>query len=223
MRIILIQLLIVLTLITIDLYVFRGFYSSKVYIQYEEWNNDQIYSCELKIEKISNDNYLFTFRNKSILPKYFLNYRNDKIRQKVTDTIFFNYLEKNLFPAYSFDYYRRFDCGTGVGLSSINPLESFRIEKSYEDIINESSSLNRIKNITFFNKRFIDLDYYEIDSLIVNENPLVSINDSIEIEYYINMNSFISKDVNYIVSNRINVSLKDILDQYKKRSLSRKK
>jgi len=218
-RVIAYQLLIILSLIIIDLYVFRGFYTSKIHIKPDAWVNDQTHSCKFQIEKIANDKYLFTFKNNSILPKYFLNYRNEEYLQKITDTMFFDYSGKNLFPAYGFDYYYNFDCGTGLGLSSINPLETFKIEKNYKDIINEFCHFGTIMKTSFFNKRtekpYTELSFEEIDSLIINGSELVSKTDSVQIEYYIKMNSSFSKNGIYSVSNKINIGLNDLLSQYK--------
>ncbi|AFM04757.1 hypothetical protein Fleli_2387 [Bernardetia litoralis DSM 6794] len=218
-KILTVQIIILIGLITIDLYVFRGYYTSKIIIQPNSWRNTQNYSCKLTIEQKNNNKYLFKFKNKSIIPSYFLNYRNEKYFQNINDTLFFTYIRKNLFPAYRFDYYNSFDCGTGLGLTSINPFESFEIEKTYNDIIEESYHQDLLKKTDFFHnkvkKSYEDLDYKEIDSLLKKESEIISITDSIEIEYYTIMYSFVSKEEKYTKSNKINVSLKDLLEKYK--------
>lgn len=222
-RVLIIQLLVFIWLLSIDLYVFKGFYTSKVTIAPDVWGNSKSYSCKLKIEKKTDNKYLFTFTNNSIIPQYFINYRNGQHFQNVTDSLFFNYLDRNLFPAYHVGYSLNFDCGTGLGYTSINPLESYEIEKNYEDIIKECSTFDILKKTDFIyeksKKKYLELksNYLEIDSLIRDESQLVLATDSLEVEYYIMTYSFVSKNQMYTLSNRIKVSIKDLLEQYKKK------
>lgn len=211
-------------LIVTDLYIFKGFYSSKIIIKPGHWEDDKNYSCELLIEKKTDNKYLFTFKNNSLIPKYILNYRNEEHFQNLPDTLFFNYLGRNLFPAYSFNYSNNFSCGTGLGLTSINPFEFHKIEVTYNDIIKDCSNIYTLKGTDFIymksKKQYLKLEsnYREIDSLIKDENQLILATDSIQVEYYMNIYSFVSKNKMHTVSNRINVSIKDLLDQYKKQN-----
>lgn len=222
-RVLLIQFVAFISLVLIDLYIFKGFYTSKVIIHPEFWNEGENYSCEFNIRKKTDNKYLFTFKN-SISPKYFVNYRNEKHFQNVSDTLFFDYLGKNLFPAYSSNFSYSFGCGTGLGYTSINPFESHKVEKSYTEIIKECSSINLLKNSSYLSNKkyskeyFFELNNTEIDSLIKYENQFVSVKDSIQVEYFIVMYSFISKNKMHIVSNRINVSVKDLLNEYCKQN-----
>lgn len=217
-RIIIIQFLIFIAIVLFDLYAFRGFFTSKIHINPDPWGSEQTYSCDFSIEKTKKNNYLFSFKNQSLFPKYFINYRWREYSQSITDSVFFRYDRKNLHPNFGFDYSYSFDCGTGLGLSSINPLESFTIEKSYLQIIEESSymSLFRKSNFLYKNikKKYIDLNHKQLDSIIRTDIKLISETDSIEIEYYIMMNSFLSKKDIYTTSNKIKVSLKDLLNKY---------
>ncbi len=214
-KIISIQFLLFFILILIDLYVFRGYYTSEIIINPNMWVDNQDYDCNLKIEK-DNKNYIFRLTNKSICPKYFTNYRNDELFQKLGDTLPLLYLEKNLGDLYSEGYYPHFDCGTGLGLTSINPFDSFEIRKTYNDIINENSH-NLIKTIEL-NKPIKSFSKKQIDSIINNEFKSISEKDSIDVEYYLPMISFVSKNSLYVVSNKINLSKKDLFIRYMKRN-----
>lgn len=219
-RVFFIQFLVIFGLIISDLFVFKGYYTSKVIVQSEYKGNSEDYSCEFNIKKGIGDKYIFTFKNYSLFPKYFLNYRDDELFQNITDSIFFDYLGGNLFPAYATDYSLNFDCGTGLGLTSINPLESFEIEKTYKEIIEEFSTLDMLAKTTYLSERtpaekpFYEFKNNEIDSFIKSESRHVLTTDSVQVEYYISMYSFVSKDKIYTVSNRINVSMIDLISEY---------
>ncbi|WP_196896039.1 hypothetical protein [Aureivirga marina] len=218
---ILIQLSIFISILIIDLYVFRGYFSSSVIISPNEWNYEIDRSSKLSITK-NNNKYLFNYNNNSLSPKYVLNYRSGKKLMKFNDTIFFYSLRKNLFPNYDTDYSNSFDCGTGLDLISINPFDSYKIEKTYQEIINECSYSDYFKKTEYFQKKFPKqfkhLKYHQIDSLIIKEKDFISNKDSVKVEYFIVMYSYLSKDRLRTVSNKINVSLKDLFESYIERT-----
>lgn len=221
-RVLLIQFLVFLLLIIIDLYVFRGFYSSEIIINPNHPFITENNSCCFKIKKETDDKYIFTFKNYSLFPKYLMNYRNEQYFQSVHSDLFFNYIDAIIFPAYGTDYNLNFDCGTGLGLSSINPFESFKVEMTYKEIIEDISWLDILSNSMYleerysFEKPFYDLEYDEIDSLIVEVSQNVLITDSVQVEYFVPLYSFVSKDRINMESNKVTVSMKDILDEYMK-------
>jgi len=219
-RVFLVQLSVIFFLIIIDLYLFRGYYTSRVIITSGYDYDPDDYTYGIYIKKGKDDKYIIKFKNYSLFPRYLRNYRNDELIQHLTDTIFFNQLGGNLFPAYGTNYSYDFGCGTGLGLTGINPYESFKIEKSYKDIIKEFSSSEILANSMYLyesspsRESFNQIDYDEIDSLIESESQHVLATDSVKIEYYINMYSFVSRNPIRIISNRINVSVKDLIDEY---------
>jgi len=216
-KIFIVQIAILFLFIFIDLFFFAGFYTSKVYIQSRGYEcNAKDNSCRFTIEKKNNLTYELVFKNNSLAPKYFLNYRFEELQQNVTDTLFYSYLGRNVYPAYDFDYDIHFDCGTGVELSSINPLKNFVINKSYRQILKEFSNFYTIKNLDFLYESipYKKYKYEEIDSLIKFKSQFILVTDSIQLEYYVPMFSFISKNKKYSSSNLFKVSLKDLFDEY---------
>lgn len=202
------QLFIFFGFILMDIYTFRGYYSSMVKIQTGLYDSKQKSTSVLRIRKTDDNIYHFHFKNNSILPIYLINYRNDHYIQNITDSSFFNYFHPTL-PQIQ-NYQNRFDCGTGLGLTSINPLETFEIVKTYNEIIEEARFMlsNQIDNKT-------DLPQYDLIPNPQNLETTTVTADSISIEYYIVLYSFVSKTEMQIISNQINISLTDLMEKDK--------
>lgn len=123
------------------------------------------------------------------------------------------------YPHFSTDFEYGFDCGTGVGMTAICPRESFRIEKTYKELLEnydytydhfkEEDSLGIITNDLYHQKPLIELVEHEFKIL---ENASVKRQDSVDVRFYIPVFSPIKGDLYYIKSNTIKFSYFDIIE-----------
>lgn len=216
-------LLFMMILFLLDLYIFRGFYSSKTPINYK---NNEVYlnhNFEFLISKKNDSIYNFKFSNKAFPPKLIVSYRYDWI-QNLSDSLFFsNYMFDNIYPNINKqDYDFHFSCGTGVVPSSINPFEKFNTEFSYREIVERC--YYQIMNT--YNCDILDivknrkLNYSKFDSLVFTEKFRFKEKDSVKLEFYFPLFGLYTSERSYISSNKISIASNDLLTAYIKKRKS---
>ncbi len=138
---------------------------------------------------------------------------------KVNDSVFINHLRyKSNFPKYLNKYEYGLDCGTGAGTFTVNPFESFKIKKSYNELINfinwryhhqNNSTRDTIKDL-IYNKPLLLIDR-DKNFKIFKRNDLTN-KDSTEIELYIPLFNTDHTNLFYVKSNKVKLSYKDIIN-----------
>lgn len=211
------SLLFVVMLFSLDLYIFRGIYSSRIPITYK---NNEVYlnhNFDFSITKKNDSIYNFKFSNKAFSPKLILSYRYDWI-QNLSDSLFFsNYMFNNMYPNIKQqDYGFHFSCGTGVAPSSVNPYEKFNVEFSYREIIERCYyQINNTYNCDILNLVNIkELDYLKFDSLVFTEKFRFKEKDSVKLEFYFPLFGLYTPERSYITSNKISIASNDLLEVY---------
>lgn len=201
-----------LIFVLFDLYILRGLTSAHFLYQKDIDSK----KSEFTIEKKNKELYTFTFKNKSIIPSYFVNYRNGNIFTNDIEYIFFidnrNRIMNTIGDIKEIDL--TFGCGNGLGHYSINPYEKFIKDYSYEDILNEISYPSKI-----FDKEGNDLLYgdklfSDKKNFILNENSRINKKDSLDIQFYTGLYSMESYDFYPIKSNNIKIGYLDIIENY---------
>jgi hypothetical protein len=214
-------IIVIVTVIIADFKFTRGYYTTE--LDYLINGNKSVEESKIKsliytIRKSQNNTYKFEFTNNSLIPRFFMNYRNDTIFQIMSSSFFFNHANriKVNSPNYDFDYSFWGDCQTGIGFTSINSFEKFEKEISYDELLKELGQRSFV--IEMITNDYKDVIYGEdifsnIDNLILNKNLKVQETDSLNIQLYLPVISLENK-LAYITSNNINVGYLDLIKQY---------
>ncbi|SEB37798.1 hypothetical protein SAMN04489761_0283 [Tenacibaculum sp. MAR_2009_124] len=221
-KIVITSLLVVLTFYLTDLYIFRGYFTPDILYLLSDKNIEtgkeiKNKNCSLSIEKQDNS-FLINFKNRSLKPYLVWTYRYKKLFP-VNDSIFFLHLRNKVsFPYYKNKHEYGLDCGTGAGVFSINPFESFQIRKSYKEFVNSiywsnvhqyNSSYDTVKDL-IYNKPLLLIDRKQ-KFRNFKRNDLIT-TDSTEVSLYIPLFSFDHKELFYVKSNSIRISYLDIIE-----------
>ena len=215
-KVIIFTFLFSLVLIIFDLYFLRGFTSS--YCIYER--KVDIKKTKFLIEKKENGIYSFTFKNNSIVPKYFLFYREGKMFLNGLDTIFFyGNRARVINKKNTFKINLMFGCGNGLGLSSINPYEKFQKYYSYEEILNELSHLRMISDDQNKDLLYSENLFSNEEKMILNPKSKLNKKDSLEVQFYFGLYSVGENKQYPVKSNSIKIGYLDLIENYIEKEL----
>jgi len=218
--------LILYILLYLDLKLTRGYFLSKIAAspRIGQLSEDKKTAMIYTIQKKADGTIISYFKNNSLTPKFIISYRFDDIFQKVNHDFFLDKAaRKNISSSRKTkETGYGFDCGTGLGSTSINPLESFYIERDYQDFL-ESFDLSR--NLAERRGGAMMYDLLRLRPLFeTKNNELIWLNegnispkDSIDVKFYIPVYSIFSGKQTNVYSNVIKVSYFDLLNEAKKR------
>ncbi len=225
LKIILGGFLFIFFLFIIDLYVFRGYFSTPLFDA--SFNNYTFESkeikntdCEFTIEKNKNL-YILTFENNSFKPFLIWTYRWDTPFFKINDTTFFQHTRlKANFPKYKNSYKYGLDCGSDAGDFSINPYEKFSVKFNNQEILNlaywgayhQYNEKNDTIMDLIYNKPLIHINGRKNTFKLFKRND-ISKKDSIAMQLYFPLFSYNNKELFYVKSNYIKLSYKDIINK----------
>lgn len=206
--------------ILFDLYILRGLNSS-YFIFAKNINSEK---TEFRITKKEDGIFNFSIKNKSIIPDYFLFYREGNIfLDNVEDIVFMGNRSRVLNPKNGIEKIRlTFGCGNGLGFCSINPYEKFEKDYNYKELLNEVNYLNNIidsddNDLLYGEKLFTDRD-----NLILNNEIKITENDSLEVEFYYGLYSMELNEQYPIKSNSVKIGYLDLIDSYIEKELKLK-
>ena len=222
LKIILSVVIILFITIMSDLYFLRGNFTPKLFnllnkerTAFKEIQNKD---CELRITK-EGEFYKINFKNNSYKPFFVWTYRWEDPFFKVNDSIFYRHLRyKSYFPKYINEYHYGLDCGSGAGEFAIKPYESFKVKKSYKELINFiywrsvhqfNSENDTIKDL-IHNKPLLLTDRRK-EFKIFKRTDLTE-KDSTDIQLYIPLFNASHKKLFYVKSNKIKLSYRDIIE-----------
>lgn len=204
----------------LDIYLTRGYFSQRLYP--ERLNRKAIDGSSLidfQINKLRNGNYGFLIKNRKPSIFYFIAYRDGKVILSKDQVKIFNYGRVKIeTPIYQSKENSGFDCGTGLGLITINPFEVFKKELNYDQLLEKISYRSQIT-------RRRDTSYHDLiydKPLILKErgswreiNSRSSIEevDSISVSFYMPIYSIIRGQELKIYSNSIMISYKDVINK----------
>ncbi|MEZ4886339.1 MAG: hypothetical protein R3E32_16505 [Chitinophagales bacterium] len=225
LKIVSIGFLLLLLCVFADLQFTRGYFLKYVTAmpQMGEITEDILGSFEYHIQKKENGNFDCTIRNNSIFPVNLIVYRNEAFFYNIEDSTLFDVgyatrVRLNL-PHGIVEENSGFDCGTGIGLATINPFEKFQQEDIFETLANDhfiqSSLLEPIINgdsllaipPLIFDKTKSNFVFTGTDKRNVNYK------DSLELKFYLPIYSiFTGKQFN-LYSNCIKLSYLDLIER----------
>ncbi|MGB1041781.1 MAG: hypothetical protein ACPGU6_00165 [Tenacibaculum sp.] len=205
-----------------DLYIIRGYITPNIlYSLNFDYSRNGLETtneyCNLTITK-EDDSFNIQFKNNSYKPFLVWTYRWDSYF-KVNDSVFIDHLRyKSYFPKHTNKYEYGLDCGTGAGTFTVNPFETFKIKKTYKELVNfiywenvhQYNSINDTINDLIYNKPLLLVDR-DKEFKIFKRNDLTD-KDSTEIELYLPLFTIDHKTLFYVKSNKIKISYKDIIN-----------
>lgn len=209
----------------IDLYAFRGYYSSNVLALFSDKSDSiGVADFDYKITPLGNDFFKFKIKNKSLLPAYVLTYRYDQLLYQLDDTkaIQLGLRSKILSPERLGDASYGFDCGTGLGMVSINPYENFEDTISYEQLLQSYNLINQLSTVikdTVFDPFHHQVLFYwdENKTMIWNQDMERLNTDSIELQFFLPTHSITDGKQLNAYSNVLKISYIDIVKYNKQR------
>jgi hypothetical protein len=207
--------------ILFDLYILRGLNSS-YFIFAKDISSEK---TEFTITKKEDGIFNFSIKNKSIIPDYFMFYREGNIfLNNVEDIVFMGNRSRVLNTKNSIEKISlAFGCSNGLGFCSINPYEKFEKDYNYKEVLNEINYLNNIidnddNDLLYGEKLFIDRD-----SLILNKKSKITKKDSLEIEFYYGLYSMELNEQYSIKSNSVKIGYLDLIESYIEKELKWRK
>lgn len=205
-----------------DLYILRGYFTPKIIYSLNSDNSQNGLEvlndyCSLTVSK-ENNYFNIDFKNNSYKPFLVWTYRWEPFF-KVNDSVFINHLRyKSNFPKYTNRYDYGLDCGTGAGTFTINPFESFKAQKTYNELVDfiywsghhyDNSTKDTIKDL-IYNKPLLLVDRNK-KFKVFERNDLTD-KDSTEIELYLPLFNINHKTLFYVKSNKVKLCYRDIID-----------
>ncbi|CAM1362678.1 hypothetical protein [Tenacibaculum xiamenense] len=216
-------ILVTLSPFLVDLYVFRGYFSTDIvyilsYPHEKELIEVENNNLSIEIDK-SNDDFILTFKNNSIKPYLTLTYRWNIIFDIDNEKFLQHYRTKYNSKFIKEKYNYSVSCGTGLSTFSINPYESFQSKISYRDFLKDFGinycHYKTTKNDTIMdvihNKPLLFLDDKNDQFKVFNRADL-TLKDSIEVQLYLPVFSYDYKEVTYVKSNYIKLPYLNIID-----------
>ncbi|WP_397447811.1 hypothetical protein [Polaribacter sp. R77954] len=204
-----------------DLYILRGLNSS--YFIFKK--NIDLKKTEFIITKKEDGIFNFSIKNNSIIPDYFMFYREGNIfLNNVEQIVFMGNRSRVLNTKNNIEKINlSFGCSNGLGLCSINPYEKFEKDYSYKEVLNEINYINNISDnknndLLFGEKLFLDKE-----NLIFNHESKITKKDSLEIEFYYGLFSEGLKEQYPIKSNVVKIGYLDLIESYIEKELKWRK
>lgn len=226
-----ILVVVIISTLYLDLRLTHGFWIDMFYLEknfgydFEHKRIEADNSVEYTVEVNESGSYLLSFRNKSIVPKYFLAYR-DSIYFNMTDTNFFHYSTRCSIQLPDTTVNNGWSslgcCGTGIENVSINPFEHFQIEKTEKELFDSFL----VYTLLSYQK---DSCYYELldDELLYCSDRDYNMNwvsqktrskiDTVEIQFYLPVYSYFTGDESFVYSNKLRVSYSDLISNFQER------
>ncbi|MGB1243334.1 MAG: hypothetical protein ACPG49_12475 [Chitinophagales bacterium] len=215
---------ILLCLVFADLKLTRGYFFMYLVAtpQMGKFADDFEGSFEYTIKKKANGNFDFRLQNKSIFPVNLILYRNDKFFYALDDSTLFDYAEraKLNFPIKVRGQGHGFDCGTGIGLATLNPFEEFDLELSYKELLENFSLYQDLTFEIIRNDSTLWVDCIHLQPILaiskqkkysLLKDTKITQKDSVYVEHYLPVYSiFTGKQFN-VYSNSIKLSYLDML------------
>lgn len=206
-------------LLGIDLWLMRGYYLADCIAPMNmSLTGEGNLNMEYQIEQIRPGVFQFRITNRSFFPKFIWLYRNHERLYTLTDTMLFrcadrvkfNYPYKMSTESYGFG------CGTGLGVASINPFETFITEKGYEDLAGYYSFYS---NLAIRQGNVFYDPLYGQELAIMNEDqelewcntPHLTNADSVELQFFLPVHSIFTGKRHDIYSNPVKVAYLDLL------------
>ena len=208
--------------ILFDLYFMRGLNSS--YFIFAK--NISSEKTEFIITKKEDGIFNFSIKNNSIIPDYFMFYREGNIflDNDVEEIVFMGNRSRVMNAKNNIEKVSlTFGCSNGLGLCSINSYEKFEKNYNYKEVLNEINYINNISDnenndLLFGEKLFLDKE-----NLIFNHESKITKKDSLEIEFYFGLFSLESKKQYPIKSNSVKIGYLDLIKSYIEKELKWRK
>lgn len=216
--------LFLLILVMVDLNITRGLVLAEI-IDYDERHVDEVEEQDpnvvYEITQLPNGNYNFRFENNAITPKYFTGYRPEGFSIDIDSYTFFGYADwaQLVLPDTVVGLYEFWGCGTGLGPITINPLEVFESEFTYEDLVRKSFyrlPLNYNQEQVFdpiYNEPFLK-DSNDFWVQIDPEKSTIPITDSIQVHFFVYLESIFDCERYMVKSNAVQLGYLDLLNEW---------
>ncbi len=216
--------LFLLILVMVDLNITRGHVLAEV-IDYDSRHvnemGEQDPNVVYEITPLPNGNYNFRFENNAMTPKYFTGYRPSDLNFDVDASYFFMHAgwTQLVLPDTVVGLCENWGCGTGLGQISINPLEVFELELTYEELIKKSfyqlpfNNLEESITDPIYNEPLLK-DSNNFWLQIDPEKSTISITDSIQVHYFIYLESVFDGERYMVKSNAIQLGYLDLLNEW---------
>lgn len=224
--------LILLCCIFTDLYFTRGFFLNYLVAspQMGELTNDFEGEFEYTIHKKANGNFGFRLQNKSIFPFNLILYRYGS--PNIYNHYFYSLPDSTLF-----DYATRaklnypinvkkqgygFDCGTGIGVATLNPFEEFDLEMSQDELLEHIDLFQDLTLTLHRNDSTFLVDFIYLEPIVVQSNQeeyslvrdsKITEKDSVDVEFYLPVYSIFTGKQFDIYSNCIRFSYLDMITE----------
>ena len=219
-----------------DLYATRSYFLANEFREYPTYRSIKNENLDVifHIKKTNTDSIELIFKNNSIKPLYFTHYRHG---ENLTQSIFYPLGKQTFFnnsrvfiPEFDKPIeqnYIGFECGTGLGVSSIKPYESFKKEVKLSDFYEMIELLNTLTlsedNSLIERKHHQSIGYFksfELNNVKFewNKEILLSHSDSINFQLYTPIHSLFSKSQTIVYSNIIKVPYLEIIESKIKKS-----
>ncbi|MFK7933687.1 MAG: hypothetical protein AB8G22_09260 [Saprospiraceae bacterium] len=174
----------------------------------------------IKLQSLDNERVSFSFENNGIGTYGMIIYRFDSVFYELTsDKLFQQTRLKASYDNFLSEESSGFDCGTGLGLVTINPLENYSIKLSKKALLDKFYSCHQFS--FRLNNQFVDLVNKESifhrneSNISINSDLKLDTQDSMKIQLFIPLYSLISGKEHRVYSNEIKVSYKDIIENFK--------
>ena len=209
-------------MILLDMKITRLYFLSNITTEID-FGGDYEESDEIEYTIQKNDltaDYKIRIKNKTWLPYYLLGYRNDEIFYQLNETDLFNLASRKRINYYrdTLNFHYGFDCGTGLGMFSINPKEVFEDTRSLEDLTNHfnlTDYLFRKDSIYYarINRKpiFKIKETGQLNWIIPNKNLLKE--DSIKIQFALLYYSVITGKAKVTYSNELVLNYIELLER----------
>ncbi|PHN07196.1 hypothetical protein [Flavilitoribacter nigricans] len=210
-------------LLTLDLRYTRGYFLGRLVPLTQMYASaGTMSSVSYRVERVRPGVLRFQLTNRSFFPKFFWIYRDNDLQFKLTDSTLFEYAGRIVFDSpykKSVESYG-FDCGTGLGLASINPWENFSLEKTERSIYHRFQ-FDRMLSVR---RDSIFYDPIHLEPLMTIKkgagwvwHPAASLDpqDSVSVRFYLPVHAPFSGKRYDVVSNPVKFSYLDLIDGWR--------
>lgn len=186
---------------------------------------DGTYNPEKEISKVSitivplqNSRYKFELNSHRLTPLYFYTYRYGARMLQFPDSAFLNSMRLNIIHDKGREFEYRLDCGTGAGLVSINPYESFSSETEYDHLVLRAAHGkpmdSYVLSLQEFDKYGRRQDTLSYTQQVLKDLETATVSDSIDVRFYFMAREFLSSRMLYAESNVVKLGKCDVLQAH---------
>ena len=221
LKYILILLLILISIFLIDMKTTRHYFLSKITTEIDFGGNyEEDDEIQYTIQKIDSTEYKVRIKNKSWHPHYLTGYRHDEIFYQLNESDLFNLASRKRikYKNDTLNFHYGFDCGTGLGIFSINPKENFEDTRSLGALTNHFNLTNYVFKIdSIYYSRINNKPLLRIDKLgelhWINENKKHLKGSSIKIQFALPYYSVLNGEAKVAYSNELTLNYIDLLEK----------